>query len=357
MKIMTLFYIGSLSLLLAACGQEPPEPKKLPPPLVKTTVIEKRDLSGIRTFPGKVVAHDTAQMSFRIPGKLKSLPIVEGQRVKKGELIAAIDEKDYVNDVNEKKAQYEKSLLDLSRAARLVKTGAIAQAKYDQAFTNRNVARAQLDYAQKNLADTRLLSPYDGLIADKFIDNFQTVAVNQKIATVHDLSKIDIEIQVPEQDLIATKSIHHMRGNNRNINAAVTFPSLVKEKFKVDLREFSSKADEVTHTYKITFTMKSPENVNLLPGMTASVAISNVRFRKATYDIPMSAIAYDANKKPYVWVVGKDNKVTKRPIELTPLQEGHVGVKSGLDGGERIVTAGIAMLQEGGSVRIRDEDK
>lgn len=357
MKILPLLQIGMASLLLSACGSEPEKPKKLPPPLVKTMVVEQRNLAGLRSFPGKVVAHDTAVVSFRIPGKLKELPIDEGQRVKKGQLIAAIDEKDYVNAVNEKKAQYEKSLLDLSRAAELVKTGAIAQSKYDQAFTNRNVARAQLDYAQKNLADTKLLSPYDGLIADKYIDNFQTVSVNQKIATVHDLSQIDVEIQVPEQDLIAGQSIQHNEVNKNQIQGVATFPSLPDKKYNVSLREFSSKADERTHTYRVTFTMKTPKDANLLPGMTASVAVQNIRFRKATLDVPVSAVAYDAEEKPYVWIVNKDNTVSKRPIEITPLQEGFIGVKSGLDGGERIVTAGVSMLQEGKPVRIRDEDK
>lgn len=341
-------------LTLIGCQQEQPTVDNDIAPLVKTYQVVPSKGQQRREYPGKVFAHETATLSFLVSGKVANLPFRSGHKVKKGDLIAALDPTDYQHKADEQQAAFDKAKLDLSRAERLVGTGAIPKAKYDEAKTNFDIAKANLKSANKAVEDTKMYSPYDGIIANTKIELHEFVQAKQAILIIQDISHADIEIQIPEQDLVGMDSIQYREVVKSDIKAHVFFPALENRQFQVSLKEFSIKADQMTQSFRVRFTMPMPKDLNLLPGMTATIQLVPKQQDRSTVSIPNSALNTDSDGSHYVWLLKTDDTVHKQMITLGQLVGDHIKVTSGLQVGDIIVSAGTNLIRDGMKVRRQE---
>jgi RND family efflux transporter MFP subunit len=312
--------------------------------------------SGKLTFPGTVEAGEKAAMSFRVPGRLIELPIKEGQDVDKGALIGRLDPKDYQIAVNAAQAEYQKAEADYRRYQALYEKDAVPVADFDFRRSQRDVKRAQLDEAKKNLSYTYLRAPFAGRIGNRYVENFMDVKANEVIVDLNDVTKVEIKIDIPESII---------KGVNTGMKAEpyAVFESVPDQRFPLTVKEVSNRADPATQTFKATLVMPQPDTVRLLPGMTAQVEIwvsEADEAGKKLQDIVIPAIAVmgDEGGKQYVWVVKPDEKkVHKREVkvgEMVGTEDIHI--TEGLEVGEQVVVAGMKKLFEGMKVRIWEEE-
>ena len=124
--------------------------------------------------------------------------------------------------------------------------------------------------------------------------------------------------------------------------------------FPVQIREIAQAADPVTQTFRVRVGMKAPQNVSLLPGMTARVAVTYRRASILGYRnlVPVSAVMQDAEREQAVWVVGPKETVSRRPVKVGEVTGGQIEITDGLEAGERIAVAGVTSLRDG--MRVRD---
>jgi multidrug efflux pump subunit AcrA (membrane-fusion protein) len=125
--------------------------------------------------------------------------------------------------------------------------------------------------------------------------------------------------------------------------------------FLLEPKEISTTADVNTRTFQATLKMKSPENYNVLPGMTATVFVELLASESGdmvTVELPVSAVVADANKNATVWIVDEDSMtVSAKPVKTGLITSDSISV-SGLEPGQRVVTAGAAFMREGMKVTL-----
>jgi len=349
-KLFRLEYVVLLFLLLSlvACQSEEETTEKEVIRPVKTVNIGAEKKGIIRNFPGKVLPEKEAKLSFEVSDKLIEFPVKEGDKVAEKQLLARLDPRQFQDQVDEEEARFSLSKAQYDRGKKLIKDNHISQSDYDILKSNHQIALASLNSAQHDLDNTYMYAPFSGIIAKKYVENFERVQAKQNILLLHDISHIDIEIYVPEYLLISLQQ-------DTVVNAVVVFESVPGKKFPVKFKEFSSEADPQTQTYSVVFTMKSPEKMNVLPGMSATIKgeipdYSNEA--KSFYLIPSSAVFVDENEQACVWLINSQTqRVELTPVEITRVSGDDIRVIDGLKSGDKIVAAGVHFLQLGEIVK------
>ena len=350
--LMPVLTVGMIFSLIS-CAKKVEEKKEIVRPVKMMTISTTKKSKG-NSYPGKVKASKDAELSFVVPGRITKLPVLRGQFMKKGDLVAQLDQRDFVANLKAAQADYDFAKSQFDSFKKLVEQGVISQDEFNQKKKNLDVTSAAVRSAEKALEDTTLRAPFDGQIAEKYVDIHQDVKANQKVVYFQDTSYLDILIDVPEADVAAARGNRTIDELSKKITADATFASITGKIFKVKLKEFDAIADKDTQTYKATLTMKKPTDVNIMPGMTATITVfhDGKRAEKNNILVPVNAVFADANGKSCVWLINPQTMtVTKRKIQTGEMRGGEFIVSSGLKNGDIIATSGIKALFEGTKVK------
>ncbi|MCK5682347.1 efflux RND transporter periplasmic adaptor subunit [bacterium] len=334
-----------LVLVVSGCSEkEAPVKKEVIRP-AKIMTIKPAETSKNFKFPGKVQALDRVEISFEVSGKLVELAIKEGQHVKKGALIARIDPSDYKNNLIAQQAKVNQAKAEVDRYANLLDEKVVAKSTYDVKVRNYEVAVSQMKIARKAFNDTRLKASFAGIIGKRFVDNYQVIQAKEPIVSLQRLSAIEIVVNAPE---------NMMREKNRelSIENTVEFANYPGERLALTIKEYAVEADSQTQTYRVVFSMPTPEEKTILDGMTATVFTKIVYEGNNAVEVPVQSIFYDEKGQAYVWKTSQDLHITRHQVEVGTLtNSGNIVIKSGLASEDRIITAGVQNLTEGLKVR------
>ena len=340
-------------LLLAGC-QEPapaaPEATLIQP--VKLHQVGDALGQQIRRFPAVIEAAQEAQLAFRVGGEIAEFPVKAGSEVKQGQVIAQLDPTDYQLVLDQAQARFDLAQAQFSRTANLVEQGVVSPQQFDEVKANLDVSRANLETARANVRYTELRAPFAGTIAHVFVERFETVQPQRAIATLQMNNAIDVSIQVPE-GLFARVQ------RQTDYQPDVIFAALPEQRFKATLKEWDSTADPATNTYKVVFTLPTPGEINLLPGMTAQVEVNAQAVAsqgQPALVIPSAALFSPPTQAPSaghaVWVYQSEHgRVRLRPVEVGAVTNAGVEIRAGLSKGEWIVVAGVHALSDNQQVR------
>ena len=348
-------FAGSLTVLLATalllvgCSKEEVVEKSEVVRPVKIMTVQAGTASFSHGFPGKVRASRRSELSFKVSGPLVSLPVEEGQHVKKGDLVAQIQKRDFQTALDEARARNLEAEKQFRRYKELYAKKQVSRADYDRYRAARDVARAKLEDARNALKDTSLLAPFDGVIAKRFVENFQKVQANEPIVNLQDITRIEILVNVPELLMAELRS-------EKELEIDASFETIPGKEFPLTVKEFSTQADPATQTYQVVTVMDQPSEANILPGMTAMV---KAQANPTVYDtdrnilIPAIAVLDAPGNEPYVWLLDKEKSTVHKTRVTIGRLEGskNIFIKDGLKDGDIVVIAGIMELEEGMKVR------
>jgi len=338
-------------VLIAGCGGEETAPEAAPVarPIKILTVGDSGDRE--ITLPGRVAAGEQVDLAFRVGGPLVQLPVQEGQQVKKGQVVAKIDPRDFNIRVDSAQAQFDRAEADIERLAALYEKDAASKAQLDQARATRDVAKAALDDAKADLGDTNLRAPFSANVGEIFAENFQDVQAKQPILSLVGIDSLEIQVDLPESIIARLRTED---ADTREVFARFEVAS--DQEYPLELTELASQADPATGTYQATLVMPQPDGINILPGMTAEVvgrARAGAVTAAANIVVPAVAVAADESGGSYVWVVAPgDMTVSKRPVttgELVGTDE--IEIVDGIEGGELVAVSAVSRLREGMPVR------
>jgi multidrug efflux system membrane fusion protein len=350
--------------LFSACGKSE-EPVKTVEPVrpVKLMKVSGSLAGETRRLPGTVRASDRADLSFQVPGTLIELPVKEGQKVKKGTLVARLDPRDYETNLRNAEGVLAKAKAGLIYAIaehrRYVKVketdaGAVSESMVELKRAAEKVARADLQSAKATVAAandqleyTRLKAPFDGLIAQKYVDNYQEVQAKQAILSLQNVTDVEVLMDVPEL------KIAPIRKTKPRFYAEFTADP--NRRFDLKVKEFATQADPATQTYRVVLMMPAPTGIRILPGMTVNVAIEFAEDIEAGTEMIVPAIAVFAGAEGHsqVWVVDPQTKQVHRRAVTTGELTGSDSIRiiSGLNADETIAVSGVSKLREGQTVR------
>jgi RND family efflux transporter MFP subunit len=369
MKNQLLLNILMITTLLGlvACGEKEVIEKDTVRPIKAMKVGDEEPFGG-RWFPGKATATQEVNLSFRVPGTVQTITVDIGTEVKQGDLLARLDPQDYQVSLNSARAQLRKASagLDLAESeyARISRVfdkdpGAVSKsmvdvrkAELDTAGAQVVSAKAGVDSANDNLSYTFMKSPYDGVVVEQFVEQFEDVQAKQQIVRVLDNSSIEFTVQVPETLMEHVEKV-------RALGALVVFDTYPGVEVPARVKEVGKEASKTTRTYPVTLIMEQPEGFSILPGMAGKAkgdkrAVAQIAAEEGLVgiEIPITATFSDEARQTFVWVVDESSKqVNKRAVKIINLTEKGAMI-TGLKPGEIIATAGANMLVEGQQVRI-----
>ena len=359
--IMPLFRLCLLSAtLLSLIGCSEPEKivKEEPIRPVKLFSIGHDSQTNIRSFPAEVVANQGSYLAFRVNGELVEFPVLAGEQVKKGQLLAKLDPEDFQLQYNERKARYELAKSQLKRIKQLFDKNITSQSELDQAVANEQVAESAFKIAETNLEYSELRAPFAGIVAKVFVKNFESIKAKQNVLRLETRDFMDVAIQVPEKIVARIQK-------DTQYQPMVEFDGYHDKQYNLTLKEWDTQADPATLTYKVVFSLPVPEDFNLLAGMSGQVMIdlSKVTRSQTPYTIlPIESVFSDPNKSlsdnAYVWVFNQQTgTVHKQAVQVGQLHHDTIEVLSGVKEGQQIVSAGVHSLQEGMSVRPWNKER
>ena len=349
-------------------GQKAEVPQKELIRPVKTVTLRSNGKGGLWQYYGTLQGGKRVDLSFRVSGPIKSINVERGASVKKGQLLATLDPRDYQTQLNlaksqqaQAQAQYENAEADFKRYENLYKQKVIPKSTYDTYKTQMNVAMSALNAAKASttsvrdsLKDTELRAPFDGVIVDRMVESFQDITAKQTIFILQDISMLEIVFNVPDNDVIwATKAASANRGSTPP-SVRAKFDAMPERTFPLTLKEFVLQAERSTNTFPVTAVMPQQKDVTLFPGMTATVEVEvlDLEGGERVFTVPQTALVTSEGKS-YVWLC--ENNVVKRVSvsQNTPRNNGLVDISGEqLKDGNIIVVAGAHLLHEGQKVRI-----
>jgi len=193
MKTEILFLAG---MCLCPCSRTPQEQTSFP--RVKVVHAEVMEAPSLRCYTFISQPYRLSELSFRVGGLVHAFDVQQGQFFRKGQLIAAIDERDFVIQKQRTEALYRQAEVDYARISSLYAKDNISGMNYEQAKANYERTKADYEAAVNAWEDSRLYAPFDGYVQQAHIERYQDVKPSVPVVTFIDLSRIKVEAYVPE---------------------------------------------------------------------------------------------------------------------------------------------------------------
>lgn len=347
----TLIYVAMASIL-ASCGGHDEGQVEKQPKMVKVFHVGSSSQHRDNVFTGKVEASQEAMLSFQVSGEVIEKAVEKGQKVEEGQLLARLDPKEFQLELDEARATRNQRKVALGRTEKLLEKGFATPAKYDRQKADLEVAEAQYEKALKDLKDSEIKAPFSGRISDIFIEEHQQIKANAPVLSIHNTDQIDIALDVSENVII------RLREGGPKPRTEVRFDAAPEQSYFATYHKHTDTADPQTQTFRVYLTMKAPEELNIRPGMTATVTATGLGLEdqgSEGFFVPIDAVIANESGESYVWVVDEDSqKVAKQMVKIGLPRGDEVLVTEGLKGNEIVVSAGASLLQEGQAVNPVD---
>ncbi len=377
-------------LLTFSCSKKETEKEKIIRP-IKYGKIIKSTGNDAYTFSGTAKANNETNLSFRVSGTLRTVPVKLGDRVRKGQLIATIDPSDYnisfdqavakekgaeaslisaETQIKSAESQLITSKSNYKRVENLYENNSVplseyeqAKASYETALSQFNAAKAkyeasrtevtasekQKESAKNQVNYTRLEAPFDGIITQVNVEENESVASGSPIAVISTETEPQVNLGVPE--IFINKIFKGQK-------AKIQFSVLSGKSFDGIVEEVSFAAGS-SPTYPVNVRIIKPSD-EIRPGMAANVTFdfSNEKSKSAERIIsPIKAVG-EGNKGNFVFVLEAQEDgyyiAKKRNIKIGDLLSTGFEVKDGLKEGELVATAGLKSLLDGMKVKLID---
>jgi len=352
--IKAIFLIFFSTLLLYSCGSDEEIKEEIIRPVKVMEVSNVYDYQ-LKDFNAVTQETQESQISFRVNGPLIKLLVNEGQKVKKGQLIAEIDPRDFKINLMAKEAKYEQTKATKDRFEVLYKKDAVSKNELDIRVANFLQAKSNYEDAKNALSDTKLRAQFNGFIDKKFVENFDQVSAGQVIVTMIDISVIEIKFYIPENIAVQFRKFSAAKAKFE------VYPGM---EFNTALKEIGKKAESEGFPVTLYLDHKNFKDDKILfgPGMSCIVNLvlkeEPLQNEASVVYVPFASIFSSGNEElPSVWVVDKGTMtVTKKNISVGEMVlQDYVQVLSGLNSGEIIVTAGVSKLQETQKIKFIEE--
>ena len=373
---MRLFFLCLSLLLVAACSDAPVE-QAAAVPRVKTVVIGETAQGQVRRISGTLIAADSSTLSFAVSGTVDKVNVSAGQSVSEGQVLASLQKRPFELNVQNSRAELNIARGQLNEKSKRyqrmqelydenIVSGSeldVAEAELNTANGNLAAAQSRLENAERDLKKTTLTAPFAGKLAERNIDPFQEVSVGMEAFILESSGTLQAEVLVPETMI---RDVDHAQ------LVQVEFPTLDDVQIAGEVIEIGSQV-QAGNAFPVKVQL-APNQVDLRPGMSAAVVFNFRDYldNQTVFMVPLAAVALEAGLLSNYGKPRPDGRQRQAPIYVfdeasstLELRKVNVGdlrgnlleVFSGLDAGDRVVTAGVSFLQDGMQVRLWDVDQ
>ncbi len=340
--------------LFAACEKAPVEAPEVVRPIRIATISGLQGGDSL-SYPGEVQGVQNVNLAFEVSGRIIEMPIQEGAAVTEGQVLARLDPADFQAALNAAESRVSTSKETFDRFAEAFERNAISRQDLNMRRRQYEVDQADLISARKAVSDTTLRAPFAGRIGRTFVDNFTNVQAKQEILLLQDLSELEVVVNVPEQDWLRAKPGLTLAQQTDRVQPQVSMSTLGDRSFPAVISEVAASADPVTRTFAAHARFAPPDDVIILPGMSANVTVhipEDVETLESMVLIPANAVIGGNDGGSYVWKIGGDPlTATLSAVTIGQMSGSEIQVLEGLDTGDRIAVSGVQHLADGMLVR------
>jgi len=342
-KISLLLIAVLIAFLLNNCSEdaESKESEKDETAAVPVEVGQVRtgNISAVFSGTANLEAEGEAIVVAKVAGVVKSILVEEGDLVKKGQILAKLDDEQPVFKLNQAKANLNKIKNETERNEKLYKENLISAEAFDKIKYEYESLKAAFDLARLEVNYTSIKAPIGGIISNRFIKEGNMININDHSFKITDFDPLNAILYVPERNINKLE---------KNQPVEFTVDAIPKYKFQGHVERISPVVDPNSGTVKVTIEIQDLEN-KLKPGMFGRANIVyNVHAN--TLLVPKEAIITE-DKETSVYVI-KDSIAYRKTITCGYINTSHTEILGGLIDGDTIVTIGQGSLKDSAKVQI-----
>jgi RND family efflux transporter MFP subunit len=290
------------------------------------------------SFPGIVKAWVRLDVLSEVQGRMIKLAVKEGDIVRKEQLLAKIDPRDYKNALLSIKASYKAALASVNRLKELHQKQLATQSQMDEAVARMESSKANMDTAKLNLERCSIRAPIAGIVNARYADNGQYINFSDSIVEIIQIDPVKIAVGIPESDVDAVRSLDHF-----HIKIDALNKTFIAEKYFL-----SNTADTSARLYNLEMRLNNA-SYEILPDMFVRVEIVK-REVKNGISVPLYSILTRNNKR-FAYI--EKNGIAQMRHVLPGLQEKwRIEIREGLQPDEHLIVMGHRDVSNGQPVHV-----
>jgi RND family efflux transporter MFP subunit len=344
-KIMTISTL--LVLLLSACGKEPENatlPKSTEAIPVKVVLLNQAQVTGSVQSSGQFTTDDETMLSFKTGGIIDRIYVKEGDKIKKGQLLATLDLTEISSQVNQSQIAYEKAARDYDRIENLQKDSVAPLEQLQNSKTGLELAKQQLAAAKFNLQYSKIRATHDGVILRKLANDGQVIGPGMPVLQTSSKGKTDwiLRVAVSDKEWACIKL---------NDTAKVQIEALNICDMKAYVSSKAENADPMTGSFSIDLKLSNARKLNIASGMfgKAEIMLSQKNF---VWQIPYDALLDGNAEQGFVFVTNDQVHALKVPVTIDAIDGKNILISKGLNEYKSLIVSGSAYLTDKSVIKV-----
>lgn len=331
----------AVSVVVQSCtdskGNSQIIPKGAEPIPVKVIQLEKSSSENVISASGQLTTDDETLLSFKTGGIVNAVLVKEGDRVKKGQLLATLD----LTEINALVAQarhgYEKAQRDFQRATNLYKDSVATLEQLQNAQTGLSVAKEQFEAATFNRSFSEIHAPANGYILRKFVNAGQVVGVGDPIVKTNGAAEGKWILKTGVSD----KQWSSIKVGNK---AKIIIDAFPNRSFDASVIRKSETSDPQTGAFAVELQLRDAD-IKLASGMFGAATILSGDV-SSSWTVPYEAVLDANGNDGFVFITNDDTKAIKQPVTIESFNGTTIRVSKGLEGASSLIVSGSAYLSD-----------
>jgi RND family efflux transporter MFP subunit len=329
-----------LCLLLASCGQQ--SPNATPGAVrVKTVRVQQSDVQAQQSYSGTIEEAEGSTLSFPIAGTVRKVAVRLGQKVRRGDLIATLDDSNFRQSFEVAQAALKQCRDVYDRMKILHDANSLPEVQWVEAESRLSQAQASYEIAHKNLQDVELRAPFSGYVAERNADVGNNVMPGMAVIKLMTLDNIKVCVSVPESEVCSINIGNEIEIRVPALNA--TFSGKICEK--------GVAANPVSRTYQVKAEVANDRG-QLLPGMLCTLTLAPDSTARRAVLLPRHVVQLNSDNRYFVWV-NDAGKAARRYVTPGGFVGDEMIITDGLTDGEELIVEGQQKVSEGMEVTVK----
>jgi len=318
---MKKIYNFTLLLMIASLNLEAIE-------VLEVKILNSYSIS--KQFPGKLLPIEQSKLAFEIPGKIRTINVDVGDQVQEGQILASLDDREAQARLNQVKASYDLSKQVFNRFKDLRLQGHISIQELDKAQSDLTIAESEFEFYKVKLEQTNLISPYSGIIQNRFLDSGTVINQGAPILEIIDSNYVEAHISVPVIYL-----------NDMKIGTEYNFQVDGKDA-KAVFSRLAPMSPGGSDSRLAIFQFK--EFIN--PGSTAKLNLKINKKSRGTW-VPLRSLSQSDQGLWALYTIDQNNIVIRDLVEIIYFEDNYAFVNGTIKDGDLIVLGGAAKIIPG----------
>ena len=289
-----------------------------------------------REFPGKLLPAQQSNLAFEIPGKIKVVNVDIGDAVKKGQILAELDNREATAQLKQAKAKYDLALQILNRYKDLRSEGHISIQDLDNANSEELIAKSQYEFYKVKLEQTKLITPFDGVIQNRYLDTGSVINGGIPIVEILGSKNVEAHISIPLKFI-----------DKLNIGNSYDFKIGIK-RAKGVLARLAPMTPGGSDNRLAIFNF----DTFFYPGSIAELKLSLNMEGRGTW-VPIKSLSQSEQGIWAIYTVNDKKVVVRDLVEILYFEDEYAFVNGTLNDGDLVVLGGAQKIIEGKSLNIQ----